>query len=759
MIKNLLAATALCGLLSACGGGGGGGGPTPEPPVDPALLAQKAGLSGRYWVKPDELYSASLRVSLKWTDVFTNESGYRIDVQQADGQWTEAGRQPAQTGSGGELQFDLQGWLAIRVVAELPGQTVVLRTVSQQQALAALPLAPAELDLAVEQRTQPLSGVVNLRLGQPVTGQPASSLTLNGQTFQLPAPDYSAAWDTRSLGDRRYPYALVRPLDADRRVEVTGALTVANSNPSAIVKWETNGELVGADIDILRWDDAAGAYPQLLVDGSLVEEPVRSGCLGDPRCLRNGGRNLQGLYVPVRDYESGDHTMTVRMATKSGPGKDYTGTVAVDRLPVVTLAADPAGSVLGTELRLQGRLSDDGRPATLRVLLDGELRAQAVQGDFDLRLDTAGLSEGEHVVSLVARDSAGQETRQDRPLLKLAAGRTAQLMGAELRLLEASPSSILAYDPARPYEAPFVWLRAGNPVERLVLPVDHSLPDIANWALSDKAVVGAVGGYSPRRLFLWDTRGQRSELGTGIGGTFDQPLIEGSWLASAVGDTGITEVRAVLRNLDTSAVVEMQRLAGFSGFGISLNAGALAVMPDSSARLVWRADDALLLGSSLGGAPVVLERGDIAQPMTDGTQVAWKRDNAGGQELMVRSVTPGGTSVKVAPQSGQLLSRVALRNGLLTWTETGGGKSRLYLLKDGKAQLVVDDFAELLDTAQQRIVFVQGDRLMVWTATRGARSVFPAGRALLRGSTLMVQYDTKSGSKPYLYRVPLEQFD
>lgn len=759
MIKRAMTMSALCALLSACGGGGGGGGTTPEPPADPALLAQKAGLSGRYWVKPGELYSSSLRVTLKWTDVFTNESGYRIDVQEADGQWKEAGRQPAQTGSGGELQFDLPGWLAIRVVAELPGQTVVLRTVSQQQALAALPWAPSELDLATEQRTLPLSSVVNLGLRQAMTGQPASSLTLNGQTLQLPAPDYHVAWDTRSLEDGRYPYTLVRPLDADRRFEVAGALTVANSNPSAIIKWETNGELVGADIDILRWDDAAGANPQLLVDGAVVESPVVAGCQGDWQCLKNGGRNLQGLYVRVKDYVSGNHVMTVRMASKSGPGKDYTGTVAVDRLPVVTLAADPAGSVLGAELRLQGRLSDDGRPATLRVLLDGELRAQAEQGDFDLRLDTSGLAEGEHLVSLVARDSAGQEVRQDRPVLKLAAGRTAQLMGAELRLLGASPSSILAYDPTRPYEAPFVWLRAGSPVARLVLPIDHALPDLVNWAVSDKVVVGAVGGYAPRRLFQWDTLLQRSELGTGIGGAFDLPLVEGSWLAHAVGDTASTETRVVLRKLETATVVEMKRLPGFSAFGVSLNAGALATMPDGSARLVWQADDALLLGSSLSGAPVVLERGDFAQPMTDGTQVAWKRNGAGGQELMVRAVVPGGTPTRVAPQTGQQLGRMALRDGLLTWTETGGGKSRLYVLSAGQAQLVVDDIGELVDTAQQRIVFGQGDRLMVWTAARGAQAVFPAGGAILKGATLMVQFNAMRGSTPYLYRVPLEQFD
>lgn len=766
MSWKVLAAMGLCGLLAGCGGGGGGG-VKPEPPVDPEQLAQKAGLSAVYTVKPYELPSFSRAAKLKWTDVFDNETGYRIEVQKDDGQWAEAGRLPAQAGQGGELTFDVVSWASVRVLAELPTQTVRLRTVSLADALPAMTQGPGELGLKTD-RTQPLAGVVTLSLTPPSSAKTPPSLKVNGQALTL-SSDFSAIWDTRTLPDGRYPYALAMSLDADRRYEDAGSLTVANSTPSALVKFGAEGALAGASIDILRWDNAASQepellIPQLLLDGVVVPNAVRIGCMGEPRCLRNGGRNLTGLYVRIEDVPSGNHQMTVRMATKDGGGRDYTGVVSFDRLPVVTLAADPGGVVLGETLRVQGTVSDDGRPVTMQVMLDGAPRAEVTQGDFDVRLDTAGLAAGEHQLTLLARDAAGQVTRVERPLLKLPAGQSAQLMGAQLRLVDASPSGILASDPAKPWEAPYVWLREGSTVERLVLPVDPTLPKFANFAVADQAVIAAVDGYAPRRWFMWDARLQRTEPDGetgGIGGTFDQPLVEGNWLATAIGNTASTEVRVVLRNLVTGQRVGLERLPSFTRFGVTLSPGALAAMPDGSARLVWNADDALLFGSSLGGAPVVLERGDFRQPMTDGNQVVWQRNAGAAAELMVRAVTPGGTSTRVAPQAGQQLGRVALRNGLLAWTESDAtGKTHLYVQSEGQPLRVASDIGGLVDTAQRRIVYVGNDaQLMVWSAARGARSAFPAGRGLLRGSSLMVEWAASREQGTYLYRVPLEQFD
>ena len=755
----------LSGLLAACGGGGG---VTPEPPADPAQLAQKAGLSAVYTVKPFELPSYSLAARLKWTDVFDNETGYRIEVQKADGQWEEAARLPAQAGTGGMMSYDLVSWASVRVLADLPGQTVRLRTVSLADALPAMTQGPGDLGLKMDP-SSPLAGVVTLKVNPPSTAKAPPSLKLNGQALTLTSPDFSTVWDTRALPDGRYVYELGVSLDADRRYESTGSLTVANSTPSALVTFGKEGALAGASIDILRWDNAASQepslqIPQLLLDGVVVPKPVLTGCMGDPRCLRYGGRNLTGIYVRIADVPSGDHQMTVRMATKDGGGRDYSATVAFDRVPVLTLAADPAGNLLGDSLRVQGNLSDDGRAATLDVMLDGVTRTQVTQGDFDVRLDTAALSVGEHQLTLLARDLAGQVTRLDRPLLKLPAGQSAQLMGAQLRMQEASPNTILASDATQPLATPSVWLRAGSSVERLVLPELASLPKIANWAVADQAVIGAVDGLAPRRWFVWDARLQRTEPDGetgGIGGYFDQPLVEGSWLATTIANTSNTEVRVALRNLVTGQLVNLERLPSFTRFSVTLSPGALAVLPDGSARLVWRADDALLFGSSAGGAPVVLERGDFSQPMTDGNQVVWQRSAGGAPELMVRGVTPGGTSTRLAPQAGGRLGNVALRSGLLTWTESdAAGKVGLYVLHEGKPLLVAGDVTGLVDTAQRRIVYVGNDaQLMVWTAARGARSAFPAGRGLLRGSTLMVEWTASHEQGSYLYRVPLEQFD
>lgn len=763
---KFVAAMSLGGLLSACGGGGGG--VTPEPPVDPATLAQKAGLSAVYTVKPYELPSFSRVAKLKWTDVFNNETGYRIEVQKADGQWEEVGRLPAQAGSGGVMSYDLVSWSSARVLADLPSQTVRLRTVSLADALPAMTQGPADLGLKMD-RTEPLAGVVTLKVNPPSSAKAPPSLKVNGQALILTSPDFSTAWDTRALPDGRYAYELGVSLDADRRYEDAGSLAVANSTPSALVKFGKEGVLAGASIDILRWDNAASQapellIPQLLLDGVVVANPVLTGCMGEPRCLRYGGRNLTGIYVRIEDVPSGDHQMTVRMATKDGGGRDYSATVSFDRLPVLTLAADPAGSLLGDSLRVQGNLSDDGRAATLDVMLDGVTRTQATQGDFDVRLDTAALSVGEHQLTLLARDLAGQVTRLDRPLLKLPAGQSAQPMGAQLRMQDASPTTILASDATQAFSTPSVWLRAGSPVERLVLPLDASLPKIANWAVADQAVIGAADGTAPRRWFVWDARLQRTEpdgATGGIGGYFDQPLVEGSWLATANGNTENTELRVSLRNLVTGQLVPLERLPSFTRFGVTLSPGALAALPDGSARLVWRADDALLFGSSLGGAPVVLERGDFSQPMTDGNQVVWQRTAGGAPELMVRGVTPGGTSTRLAPQAGGQLGRVALRSGLLTWTESDtAGKVQLYVLHEGKPLLVAGNIGGLVDTAQRRIVYVGNDaQLMVWTAARGARSAFPAGRGLLRGSSLMVEWTASHDQGLYLYRVPLEQFD
>lgn len=777
-IRWALAAVSVGLLLAGCGGGGGGGGAAGgggsggQPAAsDPESLARKAGLTAVYYAyidyegKPTDVHETSLL----WTDVFTDERAYRVEMQQPDGTWAEVGRVEASAGSGKQLTSRPHGWQPVRVVAMLPGREVLVRTVSQADSLPALPHVDGGLGFVRIPATKHLSGVVSLSLANPGAISGTASLQVGGKTLTFRSTDQGVAWDTRDAPEGLQPYGLQRPIDADRTFYEVGNLTVVNNNPSALAQFQLAGDPwgpefeAGAKIEILRWDDPLTSAPRLFVDGVEVESPILKGCLGDLECLRQGGQNITGIYVSTRGYASGQHEFLVRLESKGGSRQDLVGFLRIDRPPVLTLSEDPDGVPVTLEVRLKGRLSDDNDGATMQVFIDDQLRTQVGQGDFDLRLDTAALSDGWHQLKLLARDKSGRETWISRQVLRLASDQRAQMLGVDMRMLGASPRTIIA----RSYRVPapnLVWLRVGSPVEQRVLPGNELTRSIQYWLATDEALLGVPSdpsSFAATPWYRWDLALGVTEMSVLAGRIVGRPVADGGWLASVEESTPGGAQRLHLMQALSGSHFVFSREADWPGRTnrVWIIEGGLTVL-QGAARIAWFSEGDLMISDTATGRSELLEpfnRNYMLRDVTvDANLIAWLRINTaeGGSELMLRSATPGSVAKRLAPAAGQRMGRFGLHSGLLAWTESMDDKTQLYVLRDGKPQLLADKVTELVGTSRGRIVYKDGaGRLVAWTAARGARVVFPDGSAILRDSSLMVE------AKGFLYHIPLDALD
>ncbi|MBG6199749.1 Ca2+-binding RTX toxin-like protein [Labrenzia sp. EL_13] len=171
-------------------------------------------------------------------------------------------------------------------------------------------------------------------------------------------------------------------------------------------------EITGAALDTLS--GVAGLTATIADEDASTEDVVRSINLDE-----NGGFSVT--------FEDGlaDGTYTVDLVAEDAAGNEsqtVSSTVIVDTLdPVLSLTSLTDGALEGTTSRLTGTIDGTGAPivALAYQVNDGQvfnLSFNQTTGAFDSALNLATLAAGDHTVSILASDAAGNAIRQDIPL-------------------------------------------------------------------------------------------------------------------------------------------------------------------------------------------------------------------------------------------------------------------------------------------------------------------------------------------------------
>ena len=211
--------------------------------------------------------------------------------------------------------------------------------------------------------------------------------------------DYTLALDGEDI-DRRIPFALDTAAIPDgthalslhiqrggttTRVAAT-VFTVDNNPPSIVVSSPADGSVVAGTV--------------------VVESEIR-GAREDtrPRFALDGVPRETLSSIDTRLLAEGAHSLVIE-------AEDSSGNVGEARVEFVVDNTPPRILSIGIEedARLRGEIAlvpgvDESNPSSAKWFLDG----LEVGEDWDLRLDTAELDDGNHRLELIARDKAGAE--------------------------------------------------------------------------------------------------------------------------------------------------------------------------------------------------------------------------------------------------------------------------------------------------------------------------------------------------------------
>ncbi|MFV0383540.1 Ig-like domain-containing protein, partial [Paracoccus sp. (in: a-proteobacteria)] len=147
-------------------------------------------------------------------------------------------------------------------------------------------------------------------------------------------------------------------------------------------------------------------------DGDAATDPVE----------RQVAVNANGTFSALLDPDSADGTYTLSFVAEDAAGNvsgAVTSTVVFDTAdPVLSFRGLVDGALYGSAARLAGTVDGTGSPiVALAYQIDGgrthALTYNPTTGAFDSALNLSALSQGDHMVTVIAADAAGNSIRQD----------------------------------------------------------------------------------------------------------------------------------------------------------------------------------------------------------------------------------------------------------------------------------------------------------------------------------------------------------
>ncbi len=169
-----------------------------------------------------------------------------------------------------------------------------------------------------------------------------------------------------------------------------------------------------------------GAALDTLSGVAKLRVTIDDGNPDTPAEVRELAFDAKGGFSAALGEATADGTYTLAFRAEDAAGnlsKTVTSTVTVDTAdPELELTSLEDGALRGTAARLAGTIDGTGAPViALAYQIDGgrtySLTFNKSTGAFDRALNLSAVGEGEHVVSVIAADAAGNSIREDFALI------------------------------------------------------------------------------------------------------------------------------------------------------------------------------------------------------------------------------------------------------------------------------------------------------------------------------------------------------
>lgn len=723
-------------LLSACGGGGDG---SVDPPVDPLLeAARTARVTGSF-------NATTLDLTLRWTDRFTSESGFRIE--RLDGNdWALYTAVPASPGSGSQIEWTVpySSSLQYRVMAVASGVKYVLKTVSGADTVsAALPNPPPSLSYP----TGTLQGLVPLTISNAPAGASVrysiDDQVLGGTLLDAP---FRLEWNTLQYSNGGHVIQAVVQLSQDRIWVTHDKLAVANPSTTPgldpTISADYNRQTDTTLVRVVAPSDVGIASVQFSVDGQLLPAmKLPNGCVYVVTCdpMSSAPRTsppwAYDFQMKHADWPNGNHQVRGLVVDNAGRQAELGITVQTNAAPVIAIASPLNNQIIvDPSFRLQAQVSDDLGAADVSVTLNLTEVLRQSAGPIDLTLpltvgaaaslridalDSQGKSSWDSVSMFYQPDSAFRpQAMLESPILFGVDAETA-LVGS---VVDASQQTYLL---RRVRGSVDTGLQIVTVDEAARLQSEHFAIS-GGWVAA--RIVDSSDGLSRWAIQAWGTDGQRRNLSVETGSGEASGLVYGKegwfvWLSGKPLDPA--SERLTLLQLSTGRTLSVvppvtgQRLYGDD---VALaSSGNDVKLFFSSPSGVYQFDSST--GQTLGLSPQAVK--DIT-PQTDGQRVVWQRYPVGTlgapEPYTLVSVSVASPSASTVISTAAREARLA--DGLLAWREQGL-TSNAIKVDDGKSTVVLSSQidASINAVGGGAVVYGAGGRLYLWTPAKGSRMV------------------------------------
>ena len=216
------------------------------------------------------------------------------------------------------------------------------------------------------------------------------------------AAPFELVWNTSGITNGTHTVSAIARDAAGHQTTTSIVVTVANDGAAPEITLAlTSGATVGGTISLAAsaTDDIAVAGVQLLLDGA----PMGTELTAAP---------YQISWNTV-DVANGSHTVSA--VARDAAGHQTTASVEVTvandvTAPTVALALTPGATVNGT-ISVAASATDEVGVTGVQFLLDGaSMAAELAAAPYEIVWNTAGVSNGTHTISAIARDAAGHQS-------------------------------------------------------------------------------------------------------------------------------------------------------------------------------------------------------------------------------------------------------------------------------------------------------------------------------------------------------------
>ncbi len=745
----LLFGLIVCLLLSACGGGGSApsspSSPAPSPSSNPdQTAAASAALMAI-------LQPSTNQVTLSWTDTFSDETGYEVDMLDGSNNWVPQETLPTVANSESPVQWQrtlaTQGTYVYRVMALLSSGSVPIQTASHSTQVIVNDSSTTPT-IQID-HPQPLTGTVNLS----VSG--ASSATsvewfvdLNAIGTSGTAPSFSQSWDTSTVTNGSHLLIARVEVSPDSFVEVRETVQVFNSGLGVeIVSGTTyspgpNRILVGVSSPV------GVASVQVSVDGTSVGT-LTSSNYPPGHC---GGTCFE--FTVPSSY--GPHTVVATATDINGVTAQATATYYVG--PAITITSPNPDAIVSGTLNLAGTFSPSTN-VTLTATLGNFPILNTQSTPFSASFDLSGLPGGTYTLTVQAASSVPNipttvvqqnVTVEVNPVFTytpiVSVGGNGALLGAE--------NNLLLYKSGTDGT---VHLRDTNASTEVVLSGADTIQFASDWYLNNSRVfVSGVGPDAPLnsagipgyQIYEWEPDGSRHNLSQLAGDTFDTqtaPIARWPWVTwgnenfVSPGNFSPGSTSCTLFNLQTDVATFINPPSG-----TSFMADCNLYLKASAVKLLFEANT----GSSTSDIfqwdsgnpsqpPVKLTAGNSmnSNPQTDGTLLAWTStttSNDFGSLVTAATATP---MTQTTVSTDAEVFNFQLKDGLLGWTEvpnstTGGALVKAF---DGTTTTTIAPLASIAFvqcTGGGAVMYGSANSqpipMSLWMPAQGSRPVLPS---------------------------------